>query len=210
MAVYSNIHTSLLKLDSSTLSLERKEELRPLINFLQEKVNKDQEIRLVFICTQNSRRSQMSQVWAQALAYHFRLKEVFCYSAGTDATAVYPMIADTLDDAGFQVSRLANTNNPIYSIKYADNEHPVIAFSKKLDNHFNPSSQFAAVMTCSQAGENCPFIEGADLRISMSFEDPKVFDNSPQQKEKYQEKSLQIASEWFYIFSEIRLRNETN
>ncbi|MGB5403206.1 MAG: protein-tyrosine-phosphatase, partial [Robiginitalea sp.] len=44
---------------------------------------------------------------------------------------------------------------------------------------------------------------GADLRVPMTFEDPKVFDNTPQQMEKYRERSLQIATELHYVFSNI-------
>ncbi|MNG27197.1 hypothetical protein D3C84_1122880 [compost metagenome] len=59
-------------------------------------------------------------------------------------------------------------------------------------------------MTCSQADGGCPFIAGAEKRIPITFEDPKTFDNSPQQTEIYQERSLQIATEMFYVFSEIK------
>ena len=44
---------------------------------------------------------------------------------------------------------------------------------------------------------------GAEKRIPITFEDPKAFDNTPQQAEKYNERSLQIATELFYVFSQI-------
>ncbi len=44
------------------------------------------------------------------------------------------------------------------------------------------------------------FIAGAEKRIPITFEDPKAFDNTPQQAEKYEERSLQIATEMFYVF----------
>ena len=99
---------------------------------------------------------------------------------------------------------ISEGNNPIFSIKYAENESPVVGFSKKFDNPFNPQSEFAAIMTCSQADNDCPFIPGAEKRIPIPFEDPKLFDNTPQQNEKYKERSLQIASELFYVFSQIQ------
>ena len=58
-------------------------------------------------------------------------------------------------------------------------------------------------MTCSQADAGCPFIAGAEKRIPITFEDPKAFDNTPKQAEKYNERSLQIATELFYVFSQI-------
>jgi arsenate reductase len=129
---------------------------------------------------------------------------VFCYSGGTEATAMFPLVSKTLAKQGFQIKIISEGNNPIYSIKFSENEHPVIGFSKTFDNDFNPKSEFAAIMTCSSADKGCPFIAGAEKRIPITFEDPKAFDNTPQQAEKYEERSLQIANEMFYVFSKIK------
>jgi len=137
------------------------------------------------------------------MACYFKVKNVFCYSGGTEATALFPMVAETLQNAGFVIQKLSKNQNPVYSIKYSVNEHPIIGFSKKFDHQFNPESRFAAIMTCSQADEGCPFIAGAEERIPITFEDPKVFDNTAQQAAKYNERSLQIATELFYVFSQI-------
>ena len=59
-------------------------------------------------------------------------------------------------------------------------------------------------MTCSQADVGCPFIAGAEKRIPVTYEDPKAFDNTEIQNEKYRERSLQIAAEMFYVFSQIK------
>ncbi len=186
-----------------TIPDERKAILQPLTDFIQSKVTNNQEIRMNFICTHNSRRSHLTQVWAQTMAYRFNIKNVFCYSGGTESTALSPMVAETLQNSGFEIKTISEGNNPIYSIKYAENEHPVIGFSKKLDDDFNPKSGFVAIMTCSQADAGCPFITGAEKRLPMTFEDPKAFDGTPQQTEKYRERSLQIATELFYVFSQI-------
>ncbi|MFD2101004.1 MULTISPECIES: protein-tyrosine-phosphatase [Flagellimonas] len=191
-----------LKLDA--VSPERREILDPLAGFIQSKVSEDQEIRLNFICTHNSRRSHLSQIWAQAMAFHFNIKNVFCYSGGTEATALFPMVAETLGKQGFQIQQLSQGQNPVYAIKYAENAHPVIGFSKKMDDAFNPSSGFGAIMTCDSANEACPFVPGAEKRIPITFEDPKAFDNTPQQAEKYLERSIQIATELWYVFSQIK------
>ena len=190
-------------LNPQAISNERRAVLQPLIDFIQSKVSNHQKIRLNFVCTHNSRRSHLAQIWAQTLAHHFNLQNVFCYSGGTEATALFPMVVGTLQDSGFKIKRISEGNNPVYRIKYADNEHPIIGFSKKLDDDFNPKSKFAAVMTCSQADDGCPFVSGAEKRIPITFEDPKTFDNTPQQAEKYKERSQQIATEFFYVFSQI-------
>ncbi len=183
---------------------ERKMTLQPLINFIRAKASENEVIRLNLICTHNSRRSHLAQVWAQAAAAHYGIENVFCYSGGTEATALFPMVAETLKGAGFKVRIIADGANPLYAIKYADNEHPVMGFSKTYDDEFNPKSEFAAIMTCSQADGGCPFIAGAERRIPITFDDPKVFDGTPQQAEKYRERSTQIAAELFYVFSQIR------
>tara|TARA_R110002072_G_scaffold23949_1_gene81858 strand:+ start:39827 stop:40459 length:633 start_codon:yes stop_codon:yes gene_type:complete len=201
--VFQNIDHLVKGLKPETISNERKDSLNPLIEFIQAKLDSNQEIRINFICTHNSRRSHLSQVWAQTLAHIFKIKNVSCYSGGTENTALFPMVAKTLENSGFEVKTLSSGKNPVYSIKYAENEHPIIGFSKKMDDSFNPKSNFAAVMTCDSANEACPFVPGAEKRIPITYEDPKIFDNTPQQAEKYNERSLQIATELFYIFSQV-------
>jgi len=190
-------------LSTDSITEERKQVLQPLIDFIQQKTTANSAIRINFICTHNSRRSHLSQVWAQTMATYFNIKNVNCYSGGTEATALFPMVAETLKNQGFQIQKLSETSNPVYAIKFSENEHPVIGFSKSYEDPFNPASEFAAVMTCSQADGGCPFIAGAEKRVPITFEDPKAFDNTPQQAEKYAERSIQIATELFYIFSQI-------
>ena len=203
-ALFPEIEKVIHSFNFETISEERKTVLQPLIDFIQTKANNKQEIRLNLICTHNSRRSHLSQVWAQTAAAYYDIKNVFCYSGGTEATALFPMAAQTLVQQGFQIKTIAEGNNPVYAIKYTENAHPIIGFSKTFDSNFNPKSEFAAIMTCSQADGGCPFIAGAEKRIPITFEDPKAFDNTPQQAEKYEERSIQIGTELFYVFSQIQ------
>lgn len=187
-----------------SLTTERTNLLRPLIDYVNGKIAKNDEIRINFICTHNSRRSHLTQMWAQVAAAYYGVPNVFCYSGGTEATAVYPAVAETLKNAGFEIQILSGGENPVYAIKYSKNEHPVIAFSKTYYDTFNPESDFTAIMTCSQADGGCPFVSGAQKRISITYDDPKAFDNTPEQAERYRERSLQIATEMFYVFSNIK------
>ena len=204
MALFKELETFISTISVENISIERKKTLQLLIDFISEKDKNGEVINLNFICTHNSRRSHLSQVWAQTLAHYFKVQNVFCYSGGTEATALFPVVGETLKNTGFAIEKLSENKNPVYSIKYAENAHPVIGFSKKLDDNFNPKSKFAAVMTCSQADEGCPFVFGAEKRIPITFDDPKAFDNTPLRLEKYKERSEQIASELFYVFSNIR------
>ncbi|MCX7549577.1 protein-tyrosine-phosphatase [Xanthomarina sp. F2636L] len=201
--MYKEIRGIIGSLDVSTLPLERKKILQELIEYIQEKVSGKQEIRLNFICTHNSRRSHLAQVWAQTLAHHFQISQMFCYSGGTEVTALFPKVVKTLELSGFYIQKLSEESNPVYSMKYSENKHPIIGFSKTFDDVFNPKSNFAAILTCSQADVGCPFIAGAEKRIPITYEDPKVSDGSPNQKEVYSNRSLQIATEMYYVFSQI-------
>ena len=200
--LFSEIENLINELNPETISSERKTVLQPLTDFIQSKVSGNKEIRINFICTHNSRRSHLSQVWAQTMANYFNIKNVFCYSGGTETTAFNERAVASLKRTGFAVKQ-KGTHNPIYSVGYAANDMPLGMFSKTYDDQTNPTSGFAAVMTCSHADENCPFIAGADQRIPLRYEDPKAFDNTPQQAEKYAERSIQIATELFYIFAQI-------
>ncbi|MDR6845745.1 protein-tyrosine-phosphatase [Flavobacterium granuli] len=202
--MFSEIENIIKNLNIENISEERKEVLQSLIDFIQIKVANQQEIRLNMICTHNSRRSHLTQIWAQTASAYFNVKNVFCYSGGTEATAMFPLVAKTLEGQGFKIKTISEGNNPVYSVKYSQNEHSIICFSKTYDDDFNPESHFAAIMTCSQADSGCPFIAGAEKRIPITFEDPKAFDNTPQQTEKYEERSLQIATEMIYVFSQIK------
>ena len=202
--MFPKIKSTIEQLSFDTISEERKQVLAPLVQFIQSKTNSELAIRLNFICTHNSRRSHLSQVWAQTAAAYYNIKNVFCYSGGTEATALFPKVAETLTNLGFEIKVISKGDNPIYTIKFNTDDHPIIGFSKNYEDDFNPQSEFAAILTCSQADGGCPFIAGAEKRIPITFEDPKAFDDTPLQAEKYQERSLQIATELLYVFSQIK------
>ena len=202
--VYKTIEQEINQLDITSIDKHRISILNLLVDFIQQKINKDDVINLNFICTHNSRRSHLSQVWAQTMAEFFNIDKVFCYSGGTEATALFPSAALALETSGFNIEKLSNEQNPIYAIKYSETKHPIIGFSKTFDAPFNPAKEYAAIMTCDSANEACPFVPGSEKRIPLTFEDPKAFDNTPQQAEKYKERSLQIATELKYVFSKLK------
>lgn len=198
--LFETISHVIESLDIATISQERQAILIPLVDYLKEKTKANQPIRLNFICTHNSRRSHLSQVWAQTMAAYYNINNISCYSGGTEATAMFPKIGETLKHQGFQLLKLSEGNNPVYSIKFSKNESGVIAFSKVFSSDFNPASEFAAIMTCSSADEACPMVLGCDKRIAITYEDPKKSDGTPYQTETYLKRSLQIATEMKYVF----------
>ena len=198
------IREIIAQLSTERISEERKIILQPLIEFISSKISKNEEVRLNFICTHNSRRSHLSQIWAQTMANYYQIENVFCYSGGTEATAMFPKVAETLRNQGFEILKLSETENPVYAVKFAENEHSVICFSKKYDDDFNPKSAFAAILTCDSADENCPIVYGAEVRIPIKYEDPKKSDGTPEMDETYFNRSLEIATEMKFVFENLR------
>ncbi len=199
----TKINEIIAQLSTENISEERKAILQPLIEFIISKVINNEEIRLNFICTHNSRRSHLSQIWAQTMAHHFRVKNVFCYSGGTETTAMFPKVAETLINQGFEILKLSETENPVYAVKFAENEHAIICFSKKYNDDFNPKSEFVAILTCDSADENCPIVYGAEARIPIKYKDPKSSDGTPEMNETYFNRSLEIATELKFVFENL-------
>ena len=198
------IREIIAQLSTERISEERKRILQPLIQFISSKLSKNEEVRLNFICTHNSRRSHLSQIWAQTMANYYQIENVFCYSGGTEATAMFPKISETLTNQGFEILKLSETENPVYAVKFAENEHAVICFSKKYNDDFNPKSAFAAILTCDSADENCPIVYGAEARIPIKYEDPKKSDGTAEMNETYFNRSLEIATEMKFVFENLR------
>ena len=186
---------------SIDISEDRIAKLQPLIDYIKSKREKGQPIRLNFICTHNSRRSQLAQIWAQTAADYFEIP-AFCYSGGVEVTACNERTIRSLERSGFIISKHGHSN-PIYFILQDKDTRPIIVFSKLYDDVINPHGNFATIMTCSHADENCPFIPGAEARIPVRYEDPKEFDDTDLESAKYDERSKQIASEMFYVFSRV-------
>jgi arsenate reductase len=184
------------------ISAARKAELLALSRYVQHRVAAGRPVRLTFICTHNSRRSHLSQLWAQVAAYCYGVPGVHTYSGGTEVTAFHPNAVRAVAAAGFRVEKTGAEPNPVYLVQYAETQPPVRAFSKRYDAEGNPAADFAAVMTCTHADENCPFIPGA-VRLSLPYEDPKAFDGTPQEAARYAERCRQIARELLYAFSQV-------
>ena len=202
--MFNNLSKTIASVKEIPVSIERQALLQPLIDYIQNKVNNQEEIRLNFICTHNSRRSHLSQIWAQTMAFHFQIQNVFCYSGGTEATAMFPKVGETLTNQGFYIQQVSDTENPVYEVKFDENQLPIICFSKTYFDDFNPKNNFGAIMTCNNADEGCPMVLGAEARFPIKYNDPKAFDGTPEMNEKYTERSLQIASEMYFVFNQIK------
>ena len=185
------------------ISAPRKKEIRQLAAFVEQRRREKQPAELIFICTHNSRRSHLSQIWAQTAANYYDISDVNTYSGGTEATAFNPRAVAAVQKVGFEIEKTGENNNPVYRVRFAIDAQPLECFSKKYDDPFNPKENFCAIMTCSDADEACPIVFGAAERITIRYDDPKAFDDTEQETEKYDERCRQIAREMLYAFSQI-------
>jgi len=192
-----------LESDFFTIPDDRKEPLLQLAQFVRERISMGQIASLNFICTHNSRRSHMAQLWAQAAANYYGIPGVECYSGGTEATAFNTLAVEALRNLGFLIRQISEGDNPTYVVMFSKETPPLKAFSKKYNDPSNPARNFAAIMTCSHADENCPLVVGASLRIAITYDDPKDFDGTSQEEIKYRERALQIGREMLYAFSQV-------
>ena len=198
---YPALANTITNLPFAAISSERLQLLDEMATYLRSKMKQGEEIRLNFICTHNSRRSQFSQIWAQTAAAYYGI-DANCYSGGVEVTAFNPRAVAAIQRDGFKVVKKEG-ENPVYFVFFSEDEQPIVAFSKLYDDAINAPKDFAAVMTCDHADENCPFIPGAERRFPLRFEDPKSFDDSLLEEKMYSERSRQIGVELMYLFKKV-------
>jgi len=199
--MFQKLAATIASLPVAEISTDRKAILQVVVDYIKSQRGNEDPVKLNFICTHNSRRSQLAQIWARTAAYYYKT-DVESFSGGVEVTEFNRNAIEALENAGFAAIRNGKVN-PHYLIRFSSGTEGIIAFSKLYDDAVNPTSGFAAVMTCSDADETCPFIPGAEARIPLLYEDPKEFDKTPLMVEKYQERSRQIATEMFYVFSQL-------
>ncbi len=181
---------------------QRRAKLEQLSAYVRERHESADVAQLTFICTHNSRRSHMSQLWAAVAAAHYGVRELRTYSGGTEATAFNPRAVAAMERAGFSIVNPGG-DNPRYEVSFDPDGPSQVCFSKVFDDPSNPQSEFAAVMTCTSADEACPMVPGAALRVAIPWHDPKAADDTPQETARYDERCRQIAIEMLYTFSKV-------
>ena len=182
---------------------ERKALLNKLTHYVKGRVEAHQPTRITFICTHNSRRSHMSQIWAATAASYYGVANVETFSGGTEGTAFNPRAVAALERAGLKLEMIGVDKNPRYAVSFQATDTPMICFSKVYRDPSNPKADFCAAMTCSQADQNCLDVESAALRVAIPFEDPKVADNTPAEAAQYDERCQQICREIMFVFSQV-------
>lgn len=182
---------------------ETKTRLKKVSQYVKTRIDAGEPANLVFVCTHNSRRSHLAQIWAAAAASHYGIDRVRTFSGGTEATAFNPRAIAALQRAGLRIERVQDGTNPRYAVRFRDTDDPLICFSKVYDQDPNPKKDFCAVLVCSQADKACPNVAGAALRVAIPYDDPKLSDGTPEESATYDERSRQICREMLYVFSQV-------
>ena len=193
--VFFNLAIKELKIEPKRFQL-----LKETASQIVKEFKKTNKVNLNYICTHNSRRSQLSQVWSAYASNYYNLNTISSFSGGTAVTAFYRNTVKTLQEVGFifKIEEFSH-QNPKYSISYEECKKPIKGFSKLYDNKAN-KKPYIAITTCSNADENCPFIPDAIHRFHLPFVDPKSSDGFINQAETYLETNKQIAGEIHTIF----------
>ena len=161
---------------------------------------------VIVVCTGNSRRSMLGAAMGNAAASYLETPVRFS-SGGTAPSAMNIRTIEALREAGFEIEPNRQTApagaggelNPVYGVSWTvvgertAAEGDVLEFSKKFSDAANPQRDFAAIMVCSEASEECPIVPGAALSVSMPFEDPKSHDGLASETMAYAERRDEIA-----------------
>jgi arsenate reductase len=199
--MYHTIHQIIEKIDFNTIPDERKIVLDELVDAVKESQKKNDFVRLHFICTHNSRRSQFGQLWASVASHYYQFP-IQSFSGGMEITEFNERAIASLIRFGFQISN-SGSHNRRYTVEFNAGDPPVHMYSKLVEDEVNPTENFIAIMTCSDADEKCPLVIGCEARIALRYNDPKYFDGSPLEATMYDYRSFQIATELFYVFSKL-------
>jgi arsenate reductase (thioredoxin) len=174
--------------ESRDLPHVRQSNLRVCASILGRELRDRGRLDLMFICTHNSRRSQMSQLLAQALAHETGLR-LRAYSGGSEATAVSPAAARSLVRAGFVLEGAER-----FRARYAEG-HELALSSKRWDDPANPRDGFVTITNCARVEESCPSIPGSHTRLALLYDDPRRADETPEEATVYDATRDLIARE---------------
>lgn len=201
----SNYAKSVTK-EFSQIPEDRKNALKEIGDYIVEQRTANKTCKLLFICTSNSRRSHFGQIWASTASLYYGVDSIVAFSGGTEATKVNINAINALKRVGFGASSAGNPENPTWTIVNGAKGGQLLVYSKKYSDIQNPKKDFAALMVCSEADKSCPFVDGADMRIALPYDDPKYFDNTPSQEQKYDERCREISREMFFMFDYVKTK----
>jgi hypothetical protein len=207
-------HADLLSTSFDMIDGPHREAGVKLVDWIFKNYKPGQPLDVTVICTGNSRRSILGSTMGNIAAAYYGMPEVRFHSGGTAPTAFNPRTIAALKAIGVEVEPTGSeatrgepkTPNPIYRVRWGESGLEATEFSKTYSDPANPHSGFAALMVCGEADAACPFVKGASVRISMPYLDPKVFDDSPYEAQKYAERRDDIGRLMLSVLMQVRNR----
>jgi arsenate reductase len=115
-------------------------------------------MKILFLCTGNSCRSQMAEGWARKL----KAREIEAYSAGVDPKAVNPRAMKVMAEAGAPINRQS---------------------SKHVKTLAHISFDYV-VTVCGHAKESCPVFPGKTKVVHVGFDDPPTLAKEAKSEEE--------------------------
>lgn len=154
------------------------------------------DYNIIFYCTENSFRSQASQVFLQTLCFARKHKRVKAFSAGLRANEINPRLISYLSKIGYKISKSEKEGKAIYEVRFSNNANPLVLFSKTPSHHSLPKNEVASVIVCDVNSESdCSDLKTANSPFYMAF--PKV---TPVDGDREVEATLKnIAIEMLYV-----------
>lgn len=154
------------------------------------------ETNLVFYCSENSFRSQASQVFAQTLCAVNKRRKVKVFSTGVVATEVDPRLISYLKKIGYKVSSTMKEGKTTYELKYNDRSDPIILFSKEPTDKTLPKSNITSIIVCDMQTETeCKHLQTATSPVKLPF--VKITKEDPDAK--IESTIRNIATEMAYV-----------
>lgn len=206
--MYQQLKNIIANNESGGLSIpeDRKELLRACATSIVEQINAKDSSEIIVICTHNSRRSQLAELWIDIASEWYGLNDIHAYSGGSESTAFNHRMIDALMRTGVQCQIVEPGKNPVYNIQFSDNPTNKQYFSKEYTHPYNPKSEFIAILVCQSADEACPTVFGARHRYFIPYVDPKQADDTEQEAQTYDEKVLEIGIEMCYMIKAVKDR----
>ena len=117
-----------------------------------------QKLKVLFLCTGNSCRSQMAEGWAR----HLKSERVEAYSAGIETHGLNPRAVKVMAESGVDIS--AQRSKDVDELKDVEFDY--------------------VVTVCSRARESCPVFAGSARVVHMGFDDPPALAEQAKSEEE--------------------------
>jgi len=114
--------------------------------------SRSEPMRVLFLCTHNSSRSQM----AEGLLHAYGGDRYAVFSAGTHPRGVHPIAIQVMREIGIDISEAAGYR------------------AKSLEAFLGQPAMDLVVTVCDEAAEECPFFPGARRQEHWGFPDPSA------------------------------------